>query len=499
MTISPTPRTSGILLHPSSLAGPYGIGDLGPGAYAWIDSLARARQKWWQILPLGPTGYGDSPYQCFSAFGGNINLLSPELLIRDGLIRPTDVAGHLFPEERVAYEKVIPFKSGMVRLAWDHYRAGQAASLREPFESFCNERKSWLDDYALFMALKDARRGESWHSWPPELLRREGSLRFLDFTRQELMEEVGYYQFGQFLFFRQWSALKDYAHARNVRLIGDVPIFVSPDSADIWANPKLFLLDGALRPKVVAGVPPDYFSPTGQLWGNPLYDWGAMKAAGYQWWIQRLRATLELVDLIRLDHFRGFCAAWHIPAGEPNAIKGHWVKGPGSDLFIHLKSALATLPLIAEDLGEITPDVHQLRDDFELPGMKVLQFAFDGPYNPFLPHNYQNTHWVAYSGTHDNDTSAGWYATLPEHPKGLLKRYLGRDSGDISWDLLRMAWSSVAAWAIAPLQDVLSLGTEARMNWPGRADGNWQWRLPQGAFTEQHIGKLADLTELYAR
>ena len=492
-------RGSGILLHPTSLPSIYGIGDLGPAAFAWIDALARAKQAWWQILPLGPTGYGDSPYQCFSAFAGNVYLLSPDFLIRDGLLSTRDVAGQYFPDDRVDYGRVIPFKLSLLRTAWENFRAGQVPTLREPFEVFCSEHRDWLDDYSLFMALKEARRGASWTQWPRELMRSGGDAKLLEFTRGELTDEMGLYQFGQFLFFRQWQAVRKHAHERGIRIIGDAPIFVAGDSADVWGNPKQFLLDAAMRPKVVAGVPPDYFSATGQLWGNPLYDWKAMRATHYDWWIRRMRATLSMVDLVRLDHFRGFCAAWHVPFGESTAVNGKWVDGPGLELFTSLQSELQGLPLIAEDLGEITPDVNELRDRFDLPGMKVLQFAFDGPTNPFLPHNYTTSNWVVYTGTHDNDTTRGWHAQIPDHQRWYLGRYLARDGRDISWDLIRLAWSSSAILAIAPLQDVLDLGTEARMNLPGRPDGNWQWRFRLEAFNDHLIHRLADLTELFGR
>jgi 4-alpha-glucanotransferase len=498
--MTPRPkRASGILLHPTSLPGPYGIGDIGPAANAWIDVLVRARQSWWQILPLGPTGYGDSPYQCFSAFAGNINLLSPDYLIRDGLLSTHDVVGQYFPDDHIDYGRVIPFKISLLRRAWENFRAGQSPWMREPFAAFCSEHRDWLDDFALFMALKDARRGASWYTWPRELMHAGGDGKLLEFTRHELAEEVGLHQFGQFLFFRQWTALREYATERGLKIIGDAPIFVSADSADVWANPKQFLLDASMRPKVVAGVPPDYFSPTGQLWGNPLYDWKAMKATRYAWWAQRMRAALRQVDLVRLDHFRGFCAAWHIPADAVNAINGRWVEGPGADLFRQLETELKGLPLIAEDLGEITPDVYELRDQLRLPGMKVLHFAFDGPNNPFLPHNFSSPTCVVYTGTHDNDTTRGWFHTLPEHERRFLQTYMARDGNDIAWDLLRLAWASTANLAVAPAQDVLDLGTEARMNLPGRPDGNWLWRLRPGAFNDQIVGRLAEMTETYGR
>lgn len=496
MTSTSSVRTAGILLHPTSLPGPYGIGDLGPAAYAWVDSLARARQTWWQVLPLGPTGFGDSPYQCFSAFAGNPYLISPQLLQREGLLRSDILAGRHFPSERVDYGAVIPFKQALLRQAWDEFQTGHAPQLRQPFEEFRQRQAGWLADYALFMALKAEHQGRSWTEWEANLIHREMSA--LDAARQRLQPEIGFVEFSQFLFFRQWSELKQYANARGVRLIGDVPIFVSADSADVWANPSQFLLDASRRPTFVAGVPPDYFSPTGQLWGNPLYDWKAVADTGYAWWIERLRTMLEMVDLIRIDHFRGFAAAWHIPAGETTAVHGKWVEGPGIDLFNAIRGKLGTLPLIAEDLGEITPDVVKLREDCGLPGMRILQFAFDGPKNKYLPHHYdRNT--VVYTGTHDNDTTNGWYATLPPNEKAFLHRYLGRDWMDVPWELMRLAWSSIADIAIAPLQDLLRLGGEARMNLPGRADGNWSWRVLPDQVRPELMDQLGELTETYLR
>jgi 4-alpha-glucanotransferase len=490
-------RSAGILLHPTSLPGPYGIGDLGEEAYRWVDRLVNAGQTWWQILPLGPTGYGDSPYQAFSAFAGNIYLLSPDFLVRDGLLQFSDLDGQYFPAEYVDYGAVIPFKLGLLARAWEQFLGGAAHGLREPFEEFCEHEAAWLDDFALFMALKAAQGGSSWQTWDPDLvLRRPEALAR---ARRELDDLVGMHKFGQLLFFRQWLALKGHANARGLRLIGDVPIFVSGDSADVWANPELFLLDEERRPRVVAGVPPDYFSATGQLWGNPLYDWEQARREDYAWWVARLRATLRQVDLIRLDHFRGFESYWEVPAGSPNAIQGRWVKGPGLDLFFALREQLGGLPLIAEDLGLITPEVEALRDDLHLPGMRILQFAFGGaPEDRFLPHNYDRNS-VVYTGTHDNDTTHGWYATISDGERHFVRRYLGRDGGDIAWDLIRLAWSSVADWALAPLQDVLNLGTEARMNFPGKPSGNWCWRVTPELLGHGPLERLEDLTRLYAR
>lgn len=450
------------------------------------------------MLPLGPTGYGDSPYQSFSTFAGNLNLISPELLVRDGLIQKNEIGNVSFRDDRVDYLAVEPFKMRLARRAWENYRNGGASHLKEAYEDFLHDKRDWLGDYALFMALKEARLGEAWYDWPTEFRRRDTSGAVLAFAKEELADELGTYEFGQFLFFRQWHELREHAHASGIRLIGDLPIFVSPDSADVWSNPRLYLLDSTLRPRVVAGVPPDYFSRTGQLWGNPHYDWEAMRATGYAWWKARLKATLEMVDVVRLDHFRGFLAAWQVDASETTAINGKWVPGPGADLFRELKSALGVLPLIAEDLGEITPDVFALRDELGLPGMKILQFAFDSPKNQFLPHHYP-ANCVVYTGTHDNDTTHGWYATASEKERDFCRRYTARDGSDIAWDLIRLAWSSVADLAIAPLQDVLDLGTEFRMNLPGTATGNWHWRMPASGLNHWAASRLIEMTEVYGR
>jgi 4-alpha-glucanotransferase len=419
------------------------------------------------------------------------------LLVEDGLLKRSDLEGLEFPDDHVDYGPVIQFKLQMLEQAWEHFQSGLASSLRPLFEVFCGLKADWLDDYALFMAIKNAHGGVSWLEWPRELLLRQPAA--LAKARRELAGPIGQVKFSQFLFFRQWRDLKQHANEAGVRLIGDVPIFISSDSADVWSKPEFFLLDEDRAPRVVAGVPPDYFSATGQLWGNPLYDWDALKRSGYGWWTARLRATLEQVDLVRLDHFRGFEAHWEVPAGEPTAEKGRWVKGPSADLFEKLRKALGGLPLIAEDLGVITPEVEALRDGLGLPGMRILQFAFGGAIEDrFLPHNYErNT--VVYTGTHDNDTTQGWYATRSDHESHFTRRYLARDGHDIAWDLIRLAWASVADYALAPLQDVLNLGTEARMNLPGRPSGNWGWRYRDDMLTEGVLDRLADLTEVYGR
>lgn len=490
-------RSAGVLVHPTSLPGPFGIGDLGPAAYAWVDSLIRARQKWWQILPLGPTGFGDSPYQSFSAFAGNPYLISPQVLVQEGLLRQEDIDGVFFPPGRVDFWPIIQFKIRLLNRASDNFQAGWAPQLRGEFETFLDQQKSWLDDYALFMAIKDAEGGRTWQEWPDEWRVRDAEA--LERTREELAQSITRHQFRQFLFFRQWNFLKKYANERGVRLIGDAPIFVAGDSADVWANPQFFLLNEDRRPRFVAGVPPDYFSATGQLWGNPLYDWPALKATGYAWWIARVKATLAQVDLVRLDHFRGFEAYWEIPAGMPTAEKGRWVPGPGGDLFQTLLRELGQLPFIAEDLGIITPEVEKLREMFHLPGMRVLQFAFGGATeHRFLPHNYDHN-TVVYTGTHDNDTTVGWYAAITERERDHVRRYCGRDGTDIAGDLIRLAWASVADYALAPLQDVLAMGTESRMNLPGQSAGNWSWRFTEEDLTPAVLDRLAQVTELYGR
>jgi len=490
-------RGSGILLHPTSLPGPYGIGDLGPTAYAWVEALVRAKQKWWQVLPLGPTGYGDSPYQCFSALAGNPYLISPEDLVRAGLVRADEAESKIFPADKVDFGPVIDYKVWLLGRAWESFKGGAAPALKTPFEQFCAEEAAWLDDFAFFMALKETQGGGSWLGWPAPLRKRTPAA--LAKARATLGDAVQQHQFRQFLFFQAWRGLKTYANTHGIRLIGDIPIFVSSDSADVWAHPEIFQLDPDRQPIAVAGVPPDYFSTTGQLWGNPLYDWAALQSSGYAWWIERFRAALAQVDLVRLDHFRGFEAYWRVPAGMPTAEVGEWIKGPGPALLAAVQAGLGELPIIAEDLGVITPAVEALRDGFGLPGMKILQFAFGGKTEDrFLPHTYAGN-CVVYTGTHDNDTTVGWYAAATEAERDFVRRYLARGGDDIAWDLMRLAWSSVADLALAPLQDVLSVGTEGRMNLPGRPGGNWSWRFQAGQLTPALVDRLADMTTVYAR
>ena len=492
----PGSRASGVLLHVTSLPSPYGIGDVGPAAVAWIDRLRDAGQTWWQALPMGPTGYGNSPYQSLSSFAGNGLLISPDFLIEDGLLQKSDCDGYSFPATSTDFESVIPFKQRLLEIAWNHFRAGARADLRPAYLRFCQDQAHWLEDYALFRALKAKHQGASYLEWPVELVRREPAA--LAGARRELAGEVDWARFAQFLLFRQGARLKDHAQVNGLRLIGDLPFFVSPDSSDVWANPELFLLDEQYRPRFVAGVPPDYFSARGQLWGNPVYNWEVLRQTGYRWCIDRLRALLAHVDAIRLDHFRGFAAAWHVPAGAATAQSGQWVPGPGSEFFTAVHKELGGLPFIAEDLGLITPDVSALRDRFHLPGTRVLQFAFDGHSdNPYLPHNYvPNT--VVYTGTHDNDTTRGWFDELPDSERQNLWQYLKRPAGDgvmATTALLGLAWSSAAALAMAPLQDLLNLGTEARMNVPGRAAGNWRWRCTEDMLSASAFQWLRTLTE----
>jgi 4-alpha-glucanotransferase len=492
-------RTSGLLLHVTSLPSPYGIGDVGPGSFAWVDRLHDAGQGWWQALPLGPTGYGDSPYSCLSSLAGNGLLISPELLIEDGLLRADECRGSFSPVA-IDYDVVIPFKHRLLTMAWRRFRDGVRKDLLPAFEGFCKSRASWLEDYALYRALRTKFKRASHIEWPPELARREPSA--LERARRDLASEIDQVRLAQFLLNRQGRRLKEYARARGIRLIGDLPFFVSLDSSDVWANPELFLLDKQMRPRFVAGVPPDYFSATGQLWGNPVYDWEALRRTGYRWCLDRIAALLAHVDVIRLDHFRAFAAAWHVPACAPTAETGAWVPGPGAEFFTAVLNSLGSLPFIAEDLGFITPDVAALRDQFQVPGTRVLQFAFDGDAkNVHLPRNYSpNT--VVYTGTHDNATTREWFENLPERERQRLWNLVGRAEGEIrdaAPELIRLAWSSPAGLAIAPLQDVLNLGREGRMNVPGLIKGNWRWRATRHMLSPHNFEWLKDLTRILNR
>jgi 4-alpha-glucanotransferase len=491
----PEYRSSGLLLHVTSLPSPYGIGDLGSSAFAWIDHLHDAGQGWWQALPLGPTGYGNSPYQSLSSFAGNGLLISPRSLISDGLLQESDCESH-FPSDVVDYESVIRLKQRLLETAWTKFKAGERKDLRPAYDEFCATQESWLEDYALFRALKSKFKGAYYLEWPDELARRNPNALLK--ARRDLANQIDQFRLEQFLLLRQGDELKEYAHAKGVLLIGDVPFFVSPDSSDVWANPEFFLLDEQRRPRIVAGVPPDYFSPQGQLWGNPVYNWDALRSTGYRWWIDRVRALLAHVDVIRLDHFRAFAAAWHVPAGAATAQSGQWVPGPGAGLFQTVQRELGRLPFIAEDLGVITPDVEALRDEFQIPGTRVLQFAFDGHAdNPYLPHNFA-TNTVAYTGTHDNPPTREWYEQLPDSQKETFWTYLKRrlaNSVEAAPALIELAWSSVAALAVTPLQDLLDLGVGTRMNIPGRPSGNWRWRFTEEMLSTTAFPWLRDLTE----
>ena len=495
------PRSGGVLVHPTSFPGRYGIGDLGDTAYHFVDFLAQSKQSHWQILPLGPTGYGDSPYQSFSAFAGNPLLISPDRLERDGYL-PAEALADVpdLTAHRVDFGPVIEYKGNLLTSAYSYFKSRGTREQRDAFDRFCHENASWLDDYALFMALKVhhmGHRGGMWNTWPKEIaLRRPAAM---ERWSRSMATQVESHQFQQFLFFGQWLELRSYANERGIRIIGDVPIFVAFDSADVWANQDLFHLKNDGSPSVIAGVPPDYFSETGQRWGNPLYRWDQMARDGYAWWIKRLQMVFTQVDMVRIDHFRGFEAYWEIPAEEETAVVGRWVKGPGSVFFEAMHEALGDLPIIAEDLGVITPAVVELRDQFDFPGMKILQFAFGGEQNSdFLPFRFSNN-CVVYVGTHDNETAIGWYLNASEEERDHVRRYLSRDGHDIAWGLIRLAYASVADTAIATMQDLMTLGNEGRMNYPSRPTGNWQWRYSSEMLTDEIAHRLARITELYGR
>ena len=496
----PFPRSSGILLHPTSIPSRFGIGDLGLEAYRFIDFLKESYQQYWQVLPLGPTAYGNSPYMCYSAMAGNPLLISPEKLRDEGLLTEEDFANLPgFPEEKVDFEQVVPIKIELLKKACEHFRTNATPIQQKEFEGFCGSKAYWLDNYALFMALKDDNENANWHAWKPELVKRDPQA--LEEVQHRLNKEIFYYKFVQFEFFRQWSDLKSYANMLGIDIIGDIPIYVAHDSADVWAHPDIFCLDQETGEAAqMAGVPPDYFSATGQLWGNPVYNWEELQKQDFKWWVQRFEAMLDYVDIIRIDHFRGFEAYWSVPKGEETAMNGKWVEAPGDAFFEAIREKLGKLPVLAEDLGVITPEVEALRDKFEFPGMKVLQFAFGSdPENPFLPFNYPRNA-VVYTGTHDNDTTVGWFNSANDNEKHNLWLYLGSISAEgIQWDLIRLALSSIANQAIIPLQDVLGLGNEARMNFPSVAEGNWEWRYQAGALRDELRDRLKVLTRFNGR
>lgn len=493
-------RSSGILFHPTSLPGKYGIGTLGKEAYAFIDFLKKSRQKLWQIFPLGPTGYGDSPYQSFSSFAGNPYLIDFDLLIEAHLLSEEDLRDVFFGdnEEYIDYGAIYNQKYPLLRRAYENFKSSDNHEMRENLEHFKRENASWLNDYSLYISLKNHFNGLPWNEWAHDIKNREHGA--MEHYRNELADDIEYHNFIQFLFFKQWGDVKRYANENGIKIIGDIPIFVAADSSDAWANPEIFLFDEERKPVKVAGVPPDYFSATGQLWGNPLYNWQKLKETNYSWWVERVRANLSTCDIIRIDHFRGFEAYWAVPYGDDTAINGQWEPGPGIDLFNAIKSQLGELPIIAEDLGLMTQGVIDLREATGFPGMKILGFAFDsGEENDYLPHTYTKN-CVVYTGTHDNDTLIGWFHKAKEEDRQFARDYLNSRSDDkIHWDAIRGAWSSVANMAISPVQDFLGLGSEARINTPGVAAGNWQWRLKHGVLTDELADRIAKLTKVYSR
>lgn len=494
-------RAAGVLLHPTSFPSRYGIGDFGETAYRFVDFLEASKQSYWQLLPLGPTGYADSPYQCFSAFAGNPLLISPDQLVGDGYLPASDVKDvPSFPTSVVDYGWVIFYKNQLFQKAFDHFKLVSNVEKVEAYEQFCVDNAFWLDDFSLFMALKNYHKdqdGGVWNTWPIDIAQRKPAA--MKAWAAKLANKIELYKFTQFLFFGQWLSLKGYANERNIQIIGDIPIFVAFDSADVWSNPDLFFLKEDGSPAVIAGVPPDYFSETGQRWGNPLYRWDRMKAQNYAWWVSRLKMTFTQADVVRIDHFRGFEAYWEIPAEELTAVVGEWVKGPAGDFFESMAAQLGQLSIIAEDLGLITPEVEELRDQFDFPGMKILQFAFGGERNSgFLPHSFVHNS-VVYTGTHDNDTVVGWYQSASEDERDHFRRYMGVDGHDVAWDMIRMAFMSIADTAIATMQDLMRLGGDARMNFPGKVGGYWRWRYTPDMLTKYITSNLRMLTEMYGR
>jgi 4-alpha-glucanotransferase len=506
-------RSSGILMHPTSLPGKYGVGEIGPEAYRFVDFLEKSGQSLWQILPIGPTGYGDSPYASFSTFAGNPLFISLDILIEEGVLNASDLADVPdFPRDKVDFGWVQYWKFPKLNFAAENFLAHATKEQNAAFQTFLKEEKAWLEDYALFMAVKghfqkiaDEKElfGKMWSNfWDKDIALKEPEA--VKKWSKKLAKDIKIHKVLQFFFYSQWSALKTYANDKGIKLIGDIPIFVAGDSVDVWANKELFFLDQDGQQTVQAGVPPDYFSATGQLWGNPLYNWEAMEAHGFKWWLTRIKGMLKMVDILRIDHFRGFEGYWEIKASEKTAINGQWVKAPGMALFKKIKKSLGKLPIIAEDLGVITPEVEELRDAFEFPGMKILQFAFDASEagasgdNGFLPHNY-TPNSVVYTGTHDNDTSRGWYDAATEGEKAYVKKYLKTDDGSAVWDFIRAAIASVSDMAVVPMQDLLNIGSEGRMNIPSTLGGNWEWRFFQKDLSDDLANSLKDLTKMYGR
>ncbi|ACK65740.1 4-alpha-glucanotransferase [Rippkaea orientalis PCC 8801] len=493
-------RTSGILLHPTSLPSRFGIGDLGEGAYRFIDFLAASGQTLWQILPLGPTGYGNSPYLSYSSLAGNPLLISPDILQGEGLLTQDEINGiHGFPADYVDYDRVIQTKLPLLKKASDRFQHLASPKLKEAFKTFCDRHAQWLDDYALYMSIHAANPEKAWNQWDKDIAERQPQA--VQAYTERFSEDIFYHKFLQFEFFRQWQDVKKYANERNIRIFGDIPIYVAYDSVDVWANADMFCLNEKTKEAaLMAGVPPDYFSATGQLWGNPVYNWQKLQGTNFQWWIQRFKSTLEYVDIVRIDHFRGFEAYWAVPEGEKTAMNGKWIKAPGRQFFERLKQELGQLPIVAEDLGVITPEVEALRDDFGFPGMKILHFAFDSDrVNPFLPYNYVKN-CVVYTGTHDNNTTVGWFEGRNQEEKRRVTDYLGCVSHEgIHWSLIRLAMGSVADLAIFPLQDLLGLHQNGRMNTPGLAEGNWGWRYQSHVLNQDLVNHLRFVTELYGR
>ena len=494
-------RVSGILLHPTSFPSTFGIGDLGNEAYKFIDFLAAADQSIWQILPLGPTGYGNSPYLSYSALAGNPLLISPEKLQEQNLLTEQDLQNSpSFELDSIDYDLVIANKLPLLEKAARNFQAQANPAELAKFSDFCEHHQYWLDDYALFMAIKEANQGKSWYQWDTDTAKRKPEK--LQAWKEQLKDAVLFHQFLQYAFFEQWQSLKQYANQKGVSIFGDIPIYVAHDSADVWANSEIFCVDSQTgEATLMAGVPPDYFSATGQLWGNPVYKWETLEKSNFDWWIKRIEFTLEYVDLIRIDHFRGFEAFWAVPQGETTAINGSWQKAPGSKFFQILHQQLGDIPIVAEDLGVITPEVEDLRDTCGFPGMKILHFAFDSDRgNAFLPYNYLNRNCVVYTGTHDNDTTIGWFESRDEEAQSRVIDYLGCLCEDgIHWALIKLALSSVANTAIFPFQDVLGLGTDAKMNTPSTIKGNWEWRCRSEAFNQELSNRLRYLTYLYGR
>ncbi|HET7711051.1 MAG TPA: 4-alpha-glucanotransferase [Thermoanaerobaculia bacterium] len=488
-------RAAGILLHPTSLPGRYGIGDLGHELIAFLNWAASAGMRFWQALPLNPPGYGHSPYGCLSSFAGNPLLIAPQHLLQDDLLpsRGADAVPD-FPDDHVAFRDVIPWKMSLLRQSWAHVRDRE--SIQEAVAAFAAAEQAWLTDFTLYMALKNREGGAPWWRWEKDVARREPQA--LARMTTELAEEIRFHEFVQFVFFNQWRSVRAAAAARGISIIGDLPIYVACDSADVWSNRELFQLDEEGEPTVVAGVPPDYFSDVGQRWGNPLYRWDLMRESNYRWWVSRIEASLRFADVVRIDHFRGFAAYWEIPVHEPTAVHGRWMPGPGRALFDAVREHLGELPLLAEDLGFITEDVHQLRRTIGIPGMRILQFGFTQADSPHLPHRYEpNT--VAYTGTHDNDTAVGWYQSAPEHEQEFARDYLGATKREIPFAMIRSAYTSVARIVIVPAQDVLEIGSEGRMNRPGATEDNWNWRMAPGALTRDAAHKFRRLAEVTGR